>query len=249
MVIVLLVVTASLPTRGPRAQWKTRWSYEGASGPEHWGDLDPDYSACKVGKEQSPIDIRKAKKVELPAIRFEYKSGPLKIINNGYTAVRVNYAPGNGNLLFVGDQRYELTQFHFHHPSEESIRGKPYDMVAHLMHESSDGKVAGVAVLLKAGRANAIIQQLWEHMPKTPGKEELIAGAEVNPTGLLPRDTSYYTYTGSLTAPPCTEGVTWFVLRTPMDISAGQVGEFAALYPHDVRPVQPLNQRIVKESQ
>jgi len=249
MVIVLLVVTASLPTRGPRAQWKTRWSYEGASGPEHWGDLDPDYSACKVGKEQSPIDIRKAKKVELPAIRFEYKSGPLKIINNGYTAVRVNYAPGNGNLLFVGDQRYELTQFHFHHPSEESIHGKPYDMVAHLMHESSDGKVAGVAVLLTAGRANAIIQQLWEHMPKTPGNEELIAGAEVNPTGLLPRDTSYYTYTGSLTAPPCTEGVTWFVLRTPMDISAGQVSEFAALYPHDVRPVQPLNRRIVKESQ
>jgi carbonic anhydrase len=249
MVIVLLVVTASLPTRGPRAQWKTRWSYEGASGPEHWGDLDPDYSACKVGKEQSPIDIRKAKKVELPAIRFEYKSGPLKIINNGYTAVRVNYAPGNGNLLFVGDQRYELTQFHFHHPSEESIHGKPYDMVAHLMHESSDGKVAGVAVLLTAGRANAIIQQLWEHMPKTLGKEELIAGAEVNPTGLLPRDTSYYTYTGSLTAPPCTEGVTWFVLRTPMDISAGQVSEFAALYPHDVRPVQPLNRRIVKESQ
>ena len=143
MVIVLLVVTASLPTRGPRAQWKTRWSYEGASGPEHWGDLDPDYAACKVGKEQSPIDIRNAKKVELPAIRFVYKSGPLKIINNGYTAVRVNYAPGNGNLLFVGDQRYELTQFHFHHPSEESILGKPYDMVAHLMHESSDGKVVG----------------------------------------------------------------------------------------------------------
>jgi carbonic anhydrase len=249
MVTLLLVVTAGLPSAGPRAQWKTRWSYEGASGPEHWGDLDPDYAACKVGKEQSPIDIRNAKKAELPAIRFEYKSGPLKIINNGYTAVRVNYAPGNGNLLFVGDQRYELTQFHFHHPSEESIHGKPYDMVAHLMHESSDGKVAGVAVLLKAGRANAVVQQLWEHMPKTPSKEELIAGVEVNPTGLLPRDTSYYTYKGSLTAPPCTEGVTWFVLRTPMDISAGQVSEFAALYPHDVRPVQPLNGRIVKESQ
>lgn len=249
MVIVLLVVTAALHSAGPRAQWKTPWSYEGASGPEHWGDLDPDYAACKVGKEQSPIDIRNAKKVELPAIRFEYKSGPLKIINNGYTAVRVNYAPGNGNLLFVGDQRYELTQCHFHHPSEESIYGKPYDMVAHLMHESSDGRVAGVAVLLRAGRANAIVQQLWEHMPKTPGREELIAGAEVNPTGLLPRDTSYYTYAGSLTAPPCTEGVTWFVLRTPMDISAAQVSEFAALYPRDVRPVQPLNGRIVKESQ
>jgi len=249
MVIVLLVVTAALPSAGPRAQWKTPWSYEGASGPEHWGDLDPDYTACKVGKEQSPIDIRNTKKVELPAIRFEYKSGPLKIINNGYTAVRVNYAPGNGNSLFVGDQRYELRQFHFHHPSEESIHGKPYDMVAHLMHESSDGKVAGVAVLLKAGGANGVVQQLWEHMPETPGKEELIAGEEVNPTGLLPRDTSYYTYTGSLTAPPCTEGVTWFVLRTPMNISAGQVSKFAALYPRDVRPVQPLNGRIVKQSQ
>ena len=250
MVIVLFVVTAALLPAGPRAQWKTRWSYEGASGPDHWGDLDPDYAACKVGKEQSPIDIRNAKKAEFPAIRFEYKSGPLKITNNGYTAVRVNYAPGNGNLLFVGEQRYELTQFHFHHPSEESIHGEPYDMVAHLMHESSDGKVAGVAGLLKAGsRANAVVQQLWKDMPKTPSKEELIAGVEVNPTGLLPRDTSYYTYKGSLTAPPCTEGVTWFVLRTPMDISAGQVSEFAALYPRDVRPVQPLNGRTVKESQ
>ena len=221
-----------------------------ASGPEHWGDLDPDYAAVQGG--QGTVSHRHSKsqeKPDLPAIRFEYKSGPLKIINNGYTAVRVNYAPGNGNFLFVGDQRYELTQFHFHHPSEESIHGKPYDMVAHLMHESSDGKVAGVAVLLKAGRANAIIQQLWEHMPKTPGKEELIAGVEVNPTGLLPRDTSYYTYMGSLTAPPCTEGVTWFVLKTPMDISAGQINAFAALYPHDVRPLQPLNGRIVKESQ
>jgi carbonic anhydrase len=246
---VLLVDAVILGSVGPRAQWKTPWSYEGANGPEHWGDLDPEYAACNIGKEQSPIDIRNARKAQLPAIRFEYKSGPLKIINNGYTAVRVNYAPGNGNFLFVGDQRYELTQFHFHHPSEEYIRGKPYEMVAHLMHQSSDGKVAGVAVLLQAGRANAIVQQLWEHMPKTPGKEEVIAGVEVSPAGLLPRDTSYYTYMGSLTAPPCTEGVTWFVLKTPMDISAEEISAFAALYPHDVRPLQPLNGRVVKESQ
>jgi carbonic anhydrase len=247
-VALLVVAMVSVPA-GPQAQWKTAWSYEGAKGPGHWGDLDPDYAACKIGKEQSPIDIRIAKKADLPAIRFEYKSGPLRIINNGYTAVRVNYVPGNGNFLFVGDQRYELTQFHFHHPSEESIYGKPYDMVAHLMHESSDGKVAAVAVLLKAGSANTTIHQLWEHMPSTPGKEEVIAGVEVNPSGLLPRDTSYYTYMGSLTAPPCTEGVTWFVLRTPMDISAEDISAFAALYPHDVRPRQPLNGRIVKESQ
>lgn len=246
---VLLVVATVLVPAGPRAQWKTRWSYEGASGPEHWGELDPDYAACKIGKEQSPIDIQNPSKAQLPALRFEYRSGPLKIINNGYTAVRVNYAPGNGNFLFVGDQRYELTQFHFHHPSEESIHGKPYDMVAHLMHQASDGKVAAVAVFLKAGRANTTVQRLWEHMPKTAGREQVIAGVEVNPAGLLPRDTSYYTYMGSQTAPPCTEGVIWFVLKTPIEISSEEISAFAALYPHDVRPLQPFNGRVVKESQ
>jgi len=246
--VLPIVALVSVPA-GPLAQWKTAWSYEGANGPAHWGDLAPEYAACNAGKEQSPIDIRNVKKAELPAIRFEYKSGPLKIVNNGFTAVRVNYAPGNGNFLFVGGQRYELTQFHFHHPSEESVNGKPYDMVAHLMHESNDGKIAGVAVLLQAGSANSTVRRLWEHMPKTPGKEEVIAGVEVNPAGLLPRDTSYYTYMGSLTAPPCTEGVTWFVLKTSVDISAEEISAFAALYPHDVRPRQPLNGRVVQGSQ
>ncbi|HUK31123.1 MAG TPA: carbonic anhydrase family protein, partial [Candidatus Acidoferrum sp.] len=160
-----------------------------------------------------------------------------------------NYAPGNRNFLIVGDKRYELTQFHFHHPSEEYIHGKPSDMVIHLMHASSDGKVAGVAILLKAGSANATIQQLWKYMPQTQGKEQEISGVEVNPSGLLPKDTAYYTYMGSQTAPPCTEGVTWFVLKSPMDISQEQIGAFAKLYPHDVRPLQPLNGRVVQESQ
>ena len=246
---LLLVVAAVLVPAVPRAQWKTHWTYEGPTGADHWGDVDAEYAACKVGKEQSPVDIQDTEKAELPSIRFEYRSGPLRIINNGYTAVRVNYAPGNGNFLIVGDKRYELTQFHFHHPSEEYIHGKPFDMVAHLMHQANDGKVAAVAVLLMAGRANAIVHQLWDHMSNTPGKEEVIAGVEVDPTGLLPRETSYYTYMGSLTAPPCSEGVTWFVLKTPVDISAEEISAFAALYPHDVRPLQPLNGRVVKESQ
>lgn len=245
----LLILALVAQPAGPRAQWKTAWSYEGPNGPEHWGDLDRDYSTCGIGKEQSPIDIRNPRKARLPALRFDYRSGPLKIINNGYTAVRVNYSPGNGNLLFVGDQRYELTQFHFHHPSEESIDGKQYDMVAHLMHKSSDGKIVGVAILLEAGRSNALVQQLWKFMPKTPGKDESIEGVEINPAGMLPRDTSYYTYMGSLTAPPCTEGVTWFVLKAPVNISAEEISAFAALYPHDVRPLQPLNGRVVQQSQ
>jgi carbonic anhydrase len=247
-----LVVAAAVWVAGDlRAQWKTLWTYEGETGAAHWGELDPDYAACKAGQEQSPIDIQTAEKADLPALRFEYKSGPLKyLINNGYT-IRVNYhdAPGNGNFLMVGDKRYQLTQFHFHHPSEEYIHGQPYDMVLHLMHQASDGKVVGVAVFLQRGSPNTTIQQIWDHMPTRKGNEEEIPGIEVNPADLLPRDVGYYTYVGSLTAPPCTEGVTWLILKTPVDISAEQVNAFAKLYPHDVRPIQPLNGRIVKESQ
>src|ERR1700730_4633440 len=225
--------------------WRTPWTYEGARGNDHWGDLDPQYAACK-GKEQSPIDIRYAQKADLPALRFEYKSAPLQYVTNNGATIRVNYAtPGSGDYLTVGDTRYQLTQFHFHHPSEEYVHGKPFDMVVHLMHQSSDGKVAGVAVLLKAGRANATIRQLWAHMPKTEG-DEAVAGVEVNPADLLPHNLAYYTYVGSQTAPPCNEGVSWFVLKTPIDISAEQITAFAKLYPHDVRPLQPLNSRIVQ---
>jgi carbonic anhydrase len=256
-IFVLLAVAAVFAPARSQAQWRTRWEYEGAKGPEHWGELDPDYSACN-GKEQSPIDIQNAEKGDLPALRFESKSGPLKyLVNNGHT-IRVNYHddPGTGNLLIVGDQRYQLTQFHFHRPSEEYIHGKPYDMVAHLMYQTSDHKVAGVAVLLKAGSANATIQQIWKHMPQTESKvlvdfsheEEEIAGVDINPDGLLPHDTGYYTYMGSVTAPPCTEGVKWYVLKTPVEISAEQINAFAKLYPHDVRPLQPVNGRVVKES-
>jgi carbonic anhydrase len=258
MTFVWLVVATVLMPASSQAQWRTRWEYEGPKGPEHWSELDPDYAVCNVGKEQSPIDIQNAEEAELPAIQFESKGGPLKyLINNGYT-IRVDYhdAPGMGNLLIVGDKRYQLIQFHFHRPSEEYIHGKRYDMVAHLMYRTGDGKVAGVAVLLEAGKANPTIRQIWEHMPKTeskvladfshPGEE--IAGVEINPGGLLPRQFDYYMYMGSVSAPPCTEGVTWYVLKTPVDMSAAQINAFAELFPHDVRPPQPLNGRVVKES-
>jgi carbonic anhydrase len=258
MTFVWLVVATVLMPASSQAQWRTRWEYEGPKGPEHWSELDPDYAVCNVGKEQSPIDIQNAEEAELPAIQFESKGGPLKyLINNGYT-IRVDYhdAPGMGNLLIVGDKRYQLIQFHFHRPSEEYIHGKRYDMVAHLTYRTGDGKVAGVAVLLEAGKANPTIRQIWEHMPKTeskvladfshPGEE--IAGVEINPGGLLPRQFDYYMYMGSVSAPPCTEGVTWYVLKTPVDMSAAQINAFAELFPHDVRPPQPLNGRVVKES-
>jgi carbonic anhydrase len=254
----LLAAVILLPAVS-RAQWKTRWDYQGPKGFEHWSELDPDYAICNAGKEQSPIDIRHAQKAQLPALRFESKSGPLKgLVNNGYT-IRVNYhdAPGSGNALIVGDARYQLTQFHFHRPSEESIQGRHYAMVTHLMYQSSDGRVVGVAALLKAGKENSTMREIWAHMPMSESKvrsdfsheEEEVPGVEINPDGLLPENLAYYTYMGSVTAPPCTEGVRWYVLKTPVDISAAQIRAFAKLYPHDVRPPQPLNGRIVTESQ
>jgi carbonic anhydrase len=235
------------PQRPVSTTWRTPWSYDGPTGPDHWGDLDPQYAACRDGKEQSPIDIRPSATADLPPLRFDYHRGPLNVINNGYTAVRVDYLH-SGNFLTVGDQRYELTQFHFHRPSEEYVDGQPSDMVIHLMHASADGRVAGVAVLLKAGHANPTVETLWRHMPPTAGPLTEIAGVEINPATLLPETIGYYTYRGSQTAPPCTEGVTWFVLKTPVEVSPAQINAFAALYPHDVRPVQPLNGRIVQES-
>lgn len=245
--LVLIAAMALTPVRA-LAQWRTPWTYSGARGSAHWAALDPQYASCG-GKEQSPINIRATTRTALPPLRFAFRNGPLQIVNNGYTAVRADYSRGNGNLLVIGDTRYELTQFHFHHPSEEEVHGKAYAMAIHFMFRSTDGKVAGAAVLVNVGHTNSTVTQLWKYMPPTAGKPHTIPGVEINPAGLLPQNLAYYKYRGSITAPPCTEGVTWIVLKTPVTVSLAQVAAFAKLYPHDVRPVQPLNGRVVEESQ
>jgi carbonic anhydrase len=230
--------------------WKTPWDNEGPRGAEHWSSLDPAYVLCNTGKQQSPIDIRGTKKAKLPPLRFEYVNEPFQyVINNGHT-IRVDYhnPAGAGSFLLVGQKRYQLTQFHFHRPSEERVNGKQYDMVLHLMHKASDGEVAGVVVFIKQGHANSTVQQVWSYMPEKEG-QRAAPGASLDPTGMVPQYTGYYLYDGSQTAPPCNEGVKWFVLKTPMELSAAQIKAFAALYPNDARPPQPLNGRIVEESE
>jgi len=185
-------------------------------GPDHWGELDNDFSACQTGHHQSPIDIRNPKSADLPPIQFAYQGTPLHIVNNGHT-IQVNYAPGS--FITVGGQQYQLTQFHFHHPSEERINSKRFAMVAHLVHTSPEGGPVVVAVLLDAGAANPTIASLWQHLPTHEGPEQQFDDVQIDATGLLPQDRAYYTFTGSLTTPPCTDGVTWFVLKTPEPIS------------------------------
>jgi carbonic anhydrase len=219
-----------------------QWSYGGRNGPDEWGKLDPNYASCSIGKTQSPINIEHAKAEQLPALNFYYKAVPLKIIDNGHT-VQGNYAPGS--TLVVGGKSYALKQFHFHHPSEEHINGRPYDMVVHLVHVDSDGSLAVVAVFLEKGEANTFLDSVWRNIPAEQGKEVAVPSVTINLEDLLPADRGYYTFTGSLTTPPCSEGVTWYVLKRPVSLSGDQLARFAKLYPNNARPTQPVNGREI----
>ena len=226
---------------------EAHWSYAGAEGPEKWGEIRPEFATCKLGREQSPIDIRDqdAQKANLDAIKFDYKPVPLKIVDNGHT-IQVNYAPGSS--ITVNGVRYELQQFHFHKPSEEKINGKAYPMVAHLVHRNKQGKLAVVAVFMDSGKGHPTLKTLWTNLPKEKEKEVALENVSIDAATLLPGDRSYYTFNGSLTTPPCSEGVSWFVLKQPVQASKEEIEAFAKLYSMNARPVQPLNGRAIRTS-
>ena len=221
------------------------WRYSGADGPSHWADLDPSFATCSTGKRQSPIDIKGAKKdSSLAPVQIDYKASPLKIVDNGHT-IRVNVAPGSS--ITVNGTAYTLTQFHFHRPSEEEIAGKKYAMVIHLVNERTGG-AAVIALLVKTGAENPTVQKIWNNLPKEKDKENEVTGVSINAADLLPADQNYYNFDGSLTTPPCSEGVKWFVMKTPIEMSAAQIAAFAKLYPMNARPIQPTDGREIKES-
>ena len=217
------------------------WSYEGATGPEHWGELSSEYSVCKTGREQSPIDISHASVANLAPIEFNYSATSLRVINNGHT-IQVT---SNGNdFISIAGTRYQLVQFHFHHPSEEQIEGKTHVLVVHLVHQDHSGRKAVVAVLFDLGESNPAIKTIFDNLPRVKN-QEITSAATVNPENLLPAVRGYYTFSGSLTTPPCSEGVTWFVLKHPVTLSRSELAKFSHLYPNNTRPVQPLNGRTV----
>jgi carbonic anhydrase len=248
-VSVLFVLTTTSLAGVEADEAKTKgtheWDYGSEHGPTHWGDLKGEYGSCKTGHHQSPIDIETAEKADLPPITFDYKPSSLRIVDNGHT-ILVSYDPGSS--IRLGDTSYQLKQFHFHRPSEESIHGKTSDMVAHLVHADAEGHLAVVAVLLEHGKENALVRELWKHIPKEKEREALLDAVKINVADLLPKDRGYYTFEGSLTTPPCSEGVTWFVLKQPVPISAGEVAQFSKIYPHNARPAQPLYERVVRET-
>ncbi|MBB3221878.1 carbonic anhydrase [Pseudoduganella umbonata] len=219
----------------------THWEYQGKAGAEHWGELAPEFSACREGKAQSPVNIRAHRAGTSAPIGFGYRAGSADIVNNGHT-VQVDLADGGG--IEVAGTRYRLVQFHFHTPSEEAINGRRYPLVAHLVHKNDAGELAVVAVLFRKGRDNAALAPVFAGMPAAAG-EKRAAGVEFDPATLLPARRSYYGYTGSLTTPPCSEGVRWHILKQPVEVSPAQLAAFRKLYRMNARPVQPLNGREV----
>lgn len=222
-----------------------RWSYAGNSGPDKWGSLSPAYAACSLGQRQSPIDIRKAIRADLPALAFAYKPAAPSLLDDGHS-IRVD-TPAAGGFSLEGED-YLLGHVHFHRPAEEKLHGQSFAMSAHLVHETREGKIAVVAVPMEVGNEHPLIRTLWSHLPLEQGKPVARPNLKIDWSTLLPEKRGYYTYVGSLTTPPCTEGVRWIVLKNPVRISKDQLAGFSTIYKNNVRPVQPVNGRVIKES-
>ncbi len=237
----ILIVTAMSFTTASYAAG-AHWGYSGEAGPENWGKLDTKYVACGTGRNQSPIDLANFVEAELEPTASAYQPGTTEILNNGH-AVQINYAAGSS--ITVNGHAFELKQFHFYAPSENTIKGKHFPMESHLVHADEDGNLAVVALMFEEGEANSLLTSLWETMPNKAGdKHALPASHDVS--ALLPSDLDYYRFNGSLTTPPCSEGVWWFVVKQPATASKAQIEQFSKVMGHpNNRPVQPVNARVV----
>ena len=222
---------------GPADTHAAHWDYEGAMGPENWGK---EFPTCGKGKSQAPLNIKGPFEKVRFSIAPDYKQGQLKIVNNGHT-IQVNVA--TGSKIRIDGKPFDLLQFHFHRPSEEHIDGKPSAMVVHFVHKSPEGELAVLAVMLREGNENPGIKTLWTHATKAAGPEVIPDGVMFNPANLLPKEMDFFHYDGSLTTPPCTEKVKFYILKTQVIIAKEQVTVFP--FKMNARPIQPANGRPI----
>ena len=221
----------------------SHWSYEGHTGPTYWGDLDKKFQMCKLGKNQSPIDINKKNLIKscLTPLKLEYNSKAAYIINNGHT-IKVNI--NHGSFLYIDGKKFELKQFHFHTPSENTINGKHFPMEAHLVHLNKNGEIAVIAIMFKIGKENKALKKFQNKISNTLNIKHKI-NSYLNPIELIPTTKDYYRFNGSLTTPPCSEGVRWFVFKEAVEISQQQLNQFSNIMGKNNRPTQPINARKV----
>jgi carbonic anhydrase len=240
---LLVSVPISLMAEGDTPHW----AYEGEEGPEHWGELADEFRMCAEGRNQSPINLVSDVHTELPELEFEYYSTPLRETNNGHT-IQQNVEPGSFFRIPARGVEYELKQFHFHSPSEHTVNGQHFAMELHFVHANEKGELAVVGVMIKEGEEHPVLKKLWSFMPEKAGdtSEQPIG---IEDTDLLPPTRKYFVYGGSLTTPPCSEGVKWIVLKTPIEASAEQIETFKKrVGPTTNRPVQPNNARLILDT-
>ena len=230
------------------------WGYEADNGPDRWASMNPEWAVCGSGEEQSPVDLTGARVGELPDVTLELPSdqevqvlnqaGVVNALDNGHT-IQINV--GGGETLEFDGKEFRLVQFHFHAPSEHTVDGEHFPMEMHFVHEADDGALTVVGLLVEEGADNPSIASIWERLAEAPGSEATVRIASEFGQDLFAGDaTGAWYYSGSLTTPPCSEGVNWYVRRTPTELSARQIEAFTAVYDHNNRPVQPLNARTLQ---
>ncbi|MDT7044033.1 carbonic anhydrase [Candidatus Nitronereus thalassa] len=229
-------------TLGHRPTLTAQWKYLGVEGPEHWSMLTPEYRTCEEGRQQSPINITMTHHGHAPeTLEFHYQTSELHELNNGHT-IQVSHT--SGCHVNLNHRRYQLRQFHFHAPSEHHIEGKTFPMEMHLVHQDTQGHVLVIAIMLKIGAEEPVLQNLWTWLPKQIGQEVSIP-LSLSIADILPKHTRHFSYSGSLTTPPCTEGIQWIVLEGPILISQKDVDQFVDIIGHNARPIQPLGNRHI----
>ena len=225
-----------------------QWSYKGETGPEHWGDINPDYAVCTNGKEQSPINIETSQVIEdekIADLVINYKPTGFSLSNNGHT---IQGNPSTLDNSFVVDNKeYKLAQFHFHTPSEHQFNGQNFDMELHFVHKDANNQLAVLGLMIKEGASNPYLEKAWNVIPTEETTEDVKLTEPIDLMSLLPKDKDSFRYNGSLTTPPCSEAVKWIVLEEPIEMSKEQIDKFREIFPDNHRPVQSLNEREVKE--
>jgi len=241
MAASVAMASGSGSASGPKAHW----GYSGAEGPSNWGSLSTAYALCSTGQMQSPINITHPQQAGLAGMNIDYRPGALSIVNNGHT-IQVNI--GKGSSLSVGHASYQLLQFHFHTPSENVIDGKAYPMEVHFVHKDANGHLGVLGVFFKEGAENAALGEIWAKMPGKVNEVRTQKNVIINGRDLLPKNMDYFRFVGSLTTPPCSEGVQWHVAKTPIEASAAQISQFTKLIGNNARPVQHLGHRLLIDS-
>jgi carbonic anhydrase len=220
------------------------WAYQGLGNPTQWGQLKPDFILCEIGKNQTPINLVETDMIEakLSSIEFAYKNAAANVVNNGHT-IQINYPEGSS--IKIEGQTFNLVQFHFHTPSENQINGKSYPLEVHLVHKNEKGELAVIGVMFEVGNAHELIENIWKKV-SSKENEEIKIEQELNLMSLLPEQKNYFRFNGSLTTPPCSEGVRWFVMKKPLTVSQAQIYQFKGWMKHDnARPLQPINARPI----